>query len=260
MGKEAHRRRGAWRGSARAGLRRRVDRTRRTSRRRRRRWSKVRQLLSDAEPEYVGTSFVETTLHDADARHPEAAEAVGGGALFALAPGLGIFAHREAGAVLHAYVALTRPAESFAGIDFSNDAGATARVAAEFDGWAPALTALITNGETAPVLRTLHALPTGHRWERVPGVTLVGDAAHLAPPAGEGANLAMFDGAELAKAIVAQPHDIEAALAAYEAAMFPRSALAAADAQHTLALCLDERAPSVSSISSPARGNRNDHR
>src|SRR6202044_1140781 len=58
-------------------------------------WSKVRQLLSDAEPEYVGTSFVETTLHDADARHPAAAEAVGGGTLFALAPGQGIFAHRE---------------------------------------------------------------------------------------------------------------------------------------------------------------------
>ena len=206
-------------------------------------WSKVRQLLSDAEPEYVGTSFVETTLHDVDARHPEAAEAVGGGALFALAPGQGIFAHREAGAVLHAYVALNRPAEWFAGLDFSNDAGATARVAAEFNGWAPALTALITNGEIAPVLRTLHALPTGHRWERLPGVTLVGDAAHLAPPAGEGANLAMFDGAELAKAIVSQPHGIEGALAAYEAAMFPRSASAATDAHQTLALCLNDRAP-----------------
>jgi 2-polyprenyl-6-methoxyphenol hydroxylase-like FAD-dependent oxidoreductase len=206
-------------------------------------WSKVRPLLSDAEPEYVGASFVETYLHDADARHPEAAEAVGGGAMFALAPGQGIFAHREANAVLHAYVALNRPAEWFAGIDFIDATAARGRIAAEFEGWAPALTALITDGEAAPILRTLHALPTGHRWERVPGVTLLGDAAHLAPPAGEGANLAMFDGAELAKAIADQPDDIEAALAVYEAAMFPRSALAAADAHETLALCLDERAP-----------------
>ncbi len=206
-------------------------------------WSKVRSLLSNAEPEYVGASFVETYLYDADAWRPEAAEAVGGGAMFALAPGQGIFAHREAGAVLHAYVALNRPAEWFADVDFADSVAATGRIAAEFEGWAPALKALITDGQTAPVLRTLHALSTGHRWERVPGVTLLGDAAHLAPPAGEGANLAMFDGAELAKAIVAQPRDIEAALAVYEAAMFPRSARAAADAHQALALCLDDRAP-----------------
>jgi 2-polyprenyl-6-methoxyphenol hydroxylase-like FAD-dependent oxidoreductase len=152
-------------------------------------WSRVRPLLSDAKPEYVGTSFIETYLHDADARHAAAAEAVGGGALFALAPGKGIFAHREAGSVLHSYVALNRSAEWFAGIDFTDINAATARIAAEFDGWAPALTALITDGETAAVLRILHTLPIGHRWDRVPGVTLLGDAAHLAPPAGEGANL-----------------------------------------------------------------------
>ena len=206
-------------------------------------WSKIRPLLSDAKPEYVGTSFIETYLYDADERHAAAAKAVGAGALFALAPGKGIFAHREAGSVLHAYVALNRPAEWFAGIDFTDPAAATARVAAEFDGWAPALTALITDGDTPPIPRTISSLPVGHRWDRVPGVTLLGDAAHLAPPAGEGANLAMFDGAELGKAIAAHPDDIEAALAAYEEALFPRSKSAAADAHLMLGLCLDDRAP-----------------
>ena len=206
-------------------------------------WSKIRPLLSDANPEYVGTSFIETYLYDADERHSAVAEAVGAGALFALAPGKGIFAHREAGSVLHAYVALNHPAEWFAGIDFSDAAAATARVAAEFDGWAPALTALITDGDTPPILRTISSLPTGHRWDRVRGVTLLGDAAHLAPPAGEGANLAMFDGAELGKAIAAHPDDTEAALTAYEEALFPRSQSAAADAHLMLGLCLDDRAP-----------------
>jgi 2-polyprenyl-6-methoxyphenol hydroxylase-like FAD-dependent oxidoreductase len=206
-------------------------------------WSKIRPLLSDAKPSYVGTSFIETYLYDADERHSAAAEAVGDGAMYALTPGKGIVAHREAGNILHTYVQPNRPAEWMAGIDFTDAAAATARVAAEFDGWVPELTALITDGETAPILREIYTLPDGHRWDRVPGVTLLGDAAHLMPPAGEGANLAMFDGAELGKAIAAHPDDIEVALGAYEEAMFPRSESEYADAHEILDLCLGERAP-----------------
>ncbi|MEV5238425.1 NAD(P)/FAD-dependent oxidoreductase [Streptomyces cinnamoneus] len=186
-------------------------------------WSRVRPLLSAATPEYTGTSFVETYLFDADTRHPAAAKAVGGGMLIAPAPGKDIFAHRESGDTLHSYVGLSKPQEWFAAIDFTDAAAATARIAQEFDGWAPELTALITDGDTAPVLRPIYALPTGHRWDRVPGVTLLGDAAHLSAPDGEGANLAMLDGAELGKALAAHPDDVEAALTEYEQAMFHRS-------------------------------------
>jgi 2-polyprenyl-6-methoxyphenol hydroxylase-like FAD-dependent oxidoreductase len=206
-------------------------------------WSKVRPLLSDAKPEYVGATFIETYLYDADERHSATAGAVGSGAMYALTPGKGIVAHREAGNVLHTYVQLLRPPEWVAGIDFADADAATARVAAEFDGWAPELTALITDGETTPVPRTIYTLPNGHRWDRVPGVTLLGDAAHLMPPAGEGANLAMFDGAELGQAIAAHPDDIEAALTAYEEALFPRSEAEYADAYQILDLCLGDRAP-----------------
>ncbi|GAA2628146.1 NAD(P)/FAD-dependent oxidoreductase [Streptomyces axinellae] len=191
-------------------------------------WSRVRPLLSSATPRYTGKSVVETYLFDADVRHPAAAKTVGGGALIALAPGRELFAHRERGDTLHAYVGLVEPREWFAAIDFTDAALATARIAREFDGWAPELTALLTECDLAPVLRPLYALPTGHRWDRVPGVTLLGDAAHLSIPNGEGANLAMLDGAELGKALAAHPDDIEAALTAHERAMFPRGAEAAA--------------------------------
>ncbi|WP_394840521.1 FAD-dependent monooxygenase [Pendulispora brunnea] len=203
-------------------------------------WSRVRPRLSDAKPEYVGTSFIETYLFDADARHPASAKIVGAGAMLALAPGKGIVAHREANGVLHTYVALTKPKDWIASIDFADPKAAKARIAAEFEGWAPELTALITNGETDPVPRMIHALPPEHRWERVPGVTLLGDAAHLNPPDGEGANLAMYDGAELGKALAAHQGDLETALAEYEKTMFIRSAYAAADAAKTHALCFDD--------------------
>ncbi|WP_223778718.1 NAD(P)/FAD-dependent oxidoreductase [Streptomyces sp. 135] len=206
-------------------------------------WSRVRPLLSDARPEYVGTSLIEAYLFDADTRHPACARAVGDGSLFALAPGQGISAHREPDGVLHAYVTLTKPQEWMDAIDFSDAGAATARVAAEFHDWAPELTALLTDGETAPVPRAIHALPVDHRWDRVPGVTLLGDAAHLMAPSGEGANLAMYDGAELGKALAAHPGDVEAALTAYENALFPRSAAAAAEAFRVHELCLDDNAP-----------------
>jgi 2-polyprenyl-6-methoxyphenol hydroxylase-like FAD-dependent oxidoreductase len=207
-------------------------------------WSRIRPLLSGAEPEYAGPTFIETYLYDAGERHPAAAKAVGDGALFAVAPGKGILGHREPGGVLHAYVALSKPPEWIAGIDFADPATATAQVAAEFTGWAPELTALITDGETTPVLRAVNALPIGHRWDRVAGVTLLGDAAHLMSPfAGEGANLAMFDGSELGKAIAAHPGDVEAALAEYEQALFPRSAQFAAESDRNHKLLFADDAP-----------------
>jgi 2-polyprenyl-6-methoxyphenol hydroxylase-like FAD-dependent oxidoreductase len=184
-------------------------------------WSRVRPVLSGATPEYVGVTSVEYFLFDGDTRHRATAEVVGGGSLFALAPGKGFLAYREGGGTLHTYVQLKTPQDWLAGAD---GASVSARVVAEFDGWAPALTALITDSDTAPVVRPLYTLPVGHRWARVPGVTLIGDAAHLAPPNGEGANLAMQDGAELGQAIAAHPDNVEVALAEYEQAMFPRAA------------------------------------
>ncbi|MER8185948.1 NAD(P)/FAD-dependent oxidoreductase [Kitasatospora sp. NPDC094015] len=206
-------------------------------------WSRVRPLLSPAVPAYVGTSYVETYLYDCEARHPAAAKAVGGGSMFALVPGKGIQAHRESGGTLHTYVALARSQDWFAAVDFTDPGAAAARIAREFEGWAPEITALITDGETPPVLRPLHTLPLEHRWDRVPGVTLLGDAAHLMIPSGEGANLAMYDGAELGRALAAHPDDVEAALAAYERELFPRSAAEAVEAVRLHELMFGEQAP-----------------
>ena len=220
-------------------------------------WSKVRPLLSNATPEYVGTTFIETYLFNVDERHAAAAAVVGSGAMYALTPGKGIVAHREAGNVLHTYVQLKCSAGWIDAIDFANPTAAAAQVAAEFNGWAPVLTALITEGDVPPIPRMIYALPNEHRWDRTPGVTLVGDAAHLMPPSGDGANLAMLDGAELGMAIAAHPGDMEGALALYEEAMFARSASVAVEAHRILDLCLGDHAPSglIDLITGPHHGD-----
>jgi 2-polyprenyl-6-methoxyphenol hydroxylase-like FAD-dependent oxidoreductase len=72
----------------------------------------------------------------------------------------------------------------------------------------------------------------------------LGDAAHLMSPfAGEGANLALYDGAELGKTLAGSPNDVEAALAAYEQDMFVRSAPFAMESARNLKLFFNDNAP-----------------
>ncbi len=193
-------------------------------------WSRVRQLLSAAVPVYSGITFVELRLADVERGHPAESELVGRGSMSAVAGGTRIAAQRNGDGSVRVYVCLHVPEDrAFSGvIDPADPTGARAWLLQQLTGWSPALIALIQNAGDEIVARPIHALPIGHRWPRVPGVTLLGDAAHLmSPAAGEGANLAMLDATELALALLAQPDDVDAALDAYEANMFPRSTASA---------------------------------
>jgi 2-polyprenyl-6-methoxyphenol hydroxylase-like FAD-dependent oxidoreductase len=188
-------------------------------------WSRVRAHLNGAAPEYLGTVWVETFLHDVEERHQRSAALVGSGAMLAMEPGRGIFGHREANDVIHTYVVLKKPLEWMRSADFSDRERALAHVAQQLGpGWAPELLELVTRGETTPIARPIWGLPLGHTWDRVPGVMLIGDAAHLTPPDGDGANWALYDGAQLAQAIIAAPGDIESAFTAFAEQMLPRGA------------------------------------
>lgn len=206
-------------------------------------WSKARPLLTDVEPVYAGLSFVEARLTEASSRFPAQAEAVGKGMMFALSDRKGILAHCEPGDVLCSYAAFETPIEWLKG-DWSNGGGLREEVLVRFGDWHSTLVDLIAGSEAPLIARPLFALPVGHRWERRAGLTLIGDAAHLMSPfAGEGANLAMLDGAELAQAIIAHGDDIEAALASYEATMFPRAEEAATQSAAGLDMCFNDQAP-----------------
>ncbi|MFJ6701015.1 FAD-dependent oxidoreductase [Streptomyces sp. NPDC091272] len=204
-------------------------------------WSRVRPLVSDAKPHYTGISFVETDLFEADSRHPRSAAVVGAGFFISLGDERGFLAHRETDGSLHVYAALKADEGWLDTLDFTDHTAAKAAVLTHFEGWDESLRALVADAETITP-RRIHALPVGHHWDRVPGVTLLGDAAHVMSPfAGEGANLAMFDGSELALAVAAHPADTEAALAAYEKALFPRSEASAAESAASLDMMFGKR-------------------
>lgn len=194
-------------------------------------WSRVRPLVSDARPEYTGVTFIESGIDDVDALHPEVAALVGRGKAFALGECKGVLAQRNSNAHIRIYAGL-RIEEDWivnGSLDLSSTEATRAALLAMYPGWSESVLELIRCSEWFTP-RPLYALPIGHNWKNRDGVTLLGDAAHLMSPfSGEGANLAMRDGADLALALIEEP-DWHEAVRRFEAVMLPRAAEAAAGA------------------------------
>ncbi|MEV4615244.1 NAD(P)/FAD-dependent oxidoreductase [Kitasatospora sp. NPDC049258] len=191
-------------------------------------WSRVRPALSHAAPRYTGVTFVETGFDHCDTRHPALARLVGNGSMLAKGAGRSLVAQRNSNGHIRAYIALRAPEDWHvaAGVDLGDQRAVRTHLLTMFDGWDESLRYLLRNGDSGFVNRSLFVLPTPHTWEHVPGLTLLGDAAHLMPPVGLGANLAMLDGADLAHALVTE-FSVDDAVRAYESVMLPRSIEAA---------------------------------
>lgn len=177
-------------------------------------WSSVRRLLTDAKPHYSGISAVELWALNADERNPWLSQYVGKGSCFSFGEGRTIQAQRIGDGSIRTYACLRKP-ESFlkdCGIDWTKPETARKEyVERYFDDCGEDLKRMILESEDELIPRTLYMLPVGFRWESRPGVTLLGDAAHLMTPfAGVGVNAAMTDSLDLGRSIVGYtetPHE-----------------------------------------------------
>ncbi|MFG2533259.1 FAD-dependent oxidoreductase [Streptomyces sp. NPDC048516] len=185
-------------------------------------WSRVRPALSDAQPAYAGVTMVEAHFDDVDHRHPGIAHLVGGGTMLAKAGRRSLVLQRNSDGHVRAYITFRGPQDWHAGLDLDDTEAVRARLLALYQGWDESLLGILRDNEGGFLNRPMFVLPVPHRWQRVPGITLLGDAAHLMPPAGVGANLALLDGADLAQAVIGHP-TIDQALDAYESVMLPRA-------------------------------------
>ncbi|GIH65489.1 monooxygenase [Microbispora siamensis] len=211
-------------------------------------WSRVRPAVSSATPHYTGVTVVETSLDDVDTRHPDLARLIGDGSVAVYGVNRGLVAQRNSGGHVKVYAQFRAPLDWHtsldrhrgvnrragldaglgavlgAGLDLADVEAVRSRLLALFEGWAAPVLDLLRHG-TAFVPRPLYVLPVSHTWAHVPGVTLLGDAAHLMPPLGVGANLAMLEGAELAESVAAAPGpgDLDEAVRAFEEQMWARA-------------------------------------
>ncbi|GAA6819166.1 NAD(P)/FAD-dependent oxidoreductase [Helicobacter pylori] len=206
-------------------------------------WSKVRKVLTDVKPEYAGTTFLDAYLYNVDEKYPETAKIIGSGSCFALSPNKGMTAHREPNDTIHTYIQLNCAEEWIKNIDFSDQQASIDTISSQFEGWAPELLSLIVDSETQIVRRMIYALPDKHRWTPKSGITLIGDAAHLMAPSGEGANLAMIDAYDLANAIENNYNNIDTAIEVYENKMYPRSEEEAIESHEALDNVLGKDSP-----------------
>jgi 2-polyprenyl-6-methoxyphenol hydroxylase-like FAD-dependent oxidoreductase len=200
--------------------------------------SRVRPLLTDVLPEYTGITMVELGIPDVDRTHPEIAKMIGRGSFWVLAERRCLVTQRTSQGRVRVYLTLHTDTDWIAscGIPFDSPSNARAALAGLLSGWAPEFTALLAACDDTVIPRPIEVLPVGLTWRPTPGVTLLGDAAHLMPPVGEGANMAMLDGARLALALAGNLADPAVALAAFEAEMFARITPVAEESAETAAM------------------------
>lgn len=205
-------------------------------------FSKLRPLLTDAKVSYSGLTMIELQV---DSKvHPEQASFNARGKVFGLDEHKGILAQLNGDGKIK--VALTFTAEQnwmdTCGIPFDQPKEAKEQLLAYFEDWAEPLQNYIRKSEDNILLRLIYTLPVGLKWDHKPGITLIGDAAHLMSPfAGEGVNLAMHDAAELALAII-HNEDFDKAIQAYEEKMYEYSSSSAKVSDDNLKLMFSDDA------------------
>jgi 2-polyprenyl-6-methoxyphenol hydroxylase-like FAD-dependent oxidoreductase len=194
-------------------------------------WSKVRQLVSDTRPQYSGISLVEMWALDVLEKHKWMAEYAGAGNCFSFGEGRAVMIQRIGDGSIRTYACLRVP-ESFivdCGIDWTKPETARKEYLETYFGdFGEDLKRVILESSDELIPRPLYMLPVGFQWDSRPGVTLLGDAAHLMTPfAGVGVNAAMLDALELGKTLVdytnaSDDRSFAEVIRKYESELFPR--------------------------------------
>ncbi|KAM0238457.1 hypothetical protein ACHAPO_003422 [Fusarium lateritium] len=201
-------------------------------------WSKVRSLATSTKPEYSGKVFIEGSISHDNPTYTTAVKDAGPGTMLAMGQKKMLAVQQLADHSYRFYIGMDAPEGEYqkhmTATDTDNIRSKFLSSSDFFENWTPELKDYLSHAEGPFHAWPLYRLPVSSlAWQRIPGITLLGDAAHLSTPlVGEGVNMAMFDALMLSKAIVkcknrpefgeSEETQLENALEEYEIEMLER--------------------------------------
>jgi 2-polyprenyl-6-methoxyphenol hydroxylase-like FAD-dependent oxidoreductase len=169
-------------------------------------YSVVRRGLTPQEPFYSGVGGFNLLIPEAAAKRPLLHKLVNGGSLFAFSDGKVVMGQQLGDGSIYVSMWAVRSECWMRDASYSVKDAESVKSAllTELRDWAPEVRELIAASDGRSVWpRSLVMLPVGMTWETQPGLTILGDAAHVMTPfVGEGVNGAMKDAMELAEAVI----------------------------------------------------------
>jgi 2-polyprenyl-6-methoxyphenol hydroxylase-like FAD-dependent oxidoreductase len=186
--------------------------------------SKVRPYLTDVKALYAGAAIIQGEIDHPDIACPEMYTLVNQGNLMAMGDGASLVVQPRGDGGFTFYAASMYPENwgMSSGIDFGNPIEVSQYLKEQFANWNPVFFTLFEASKHY-IWRPLNYFPLSTRWTTKSNLTLIGDAAHLMPPNGEGVNLAMLDALDLCECLtIGRQTNIKEAISAYEDIMFRR--------------------------------------
>ncbi|KAK6856492.1 hypothetical protein PG995_006679 [Apiospora arundinis] len=195
-------------------------------------WSKVKALVNPVAPQYCGVHYIESRINLDNPVYAAVQARVGKGMLLVGGP-YKMITMQNLGDGSYRIYSGARVPEDFS-TDGKHDFSDTEAMRAlclsdEFFGadWVDEFRSFIRHSTDFRPWPLYHVPAESVAYASVPGVTLVGDSAHLGPPSGEGANYAMTDALYLADKIAEHggldtDEARDRAVREYEAEMFER--------------------------------------
>ncbi|KAK7526707.1 uncharacterized protein IWZ02DRAFT_179996 [Phyllosticta citriasiana] len=192
-------------------------------------WSRVREALAPfsskekngtevSKPQYVGLAGFRFSIPDAAKTAPGNYKLVNRGSVFSFSDGRGITGQQMGdGSIWVSALGIRSEGwireqeikqQQLNGDQHAQDrhhVGAWYKEAllSDYRDWHPELRAFIERGDESASFLPLYSLPEGFSWRSKPGITAIGDAAHLmVPHAGQGVNIGLRDALELSQAIL----------------------------------------------------------